>query len=248
MRGFKAFAFAAAASLLLAGSLQAQQTGLFKWMGVSGAHSRYSTYSTGAGAQDIYRSPYRAQFDMGGGFGPTVDIFCVDFAHGSNTGTYGASFTNLGSDAGSLGTTTRSASLQQYLETAFLANEMVTTTGFTATTASAREDQLRVIQGAMWEILYGAPIYYQAQSGSWLHSAIATWRTRAVTGAAGMNPYEWTVVDQRTQNQQGQWVVGASQEYLTRVQVTPEPATLLLLGTGLLATLMAAGALRRSAV
>ena len=33
MRGFKAFTFAATASVLLAGSLQAQQTGLVKWMG-----------------------------------------------------------------------------------------------------------------------------------------------------------------------------------------------------------------------
>jgi hypothetical protein len=47
-------------------------------------------------------------------------------------------------------------------------------------------------------------------------------------------------------NQAGTFTVtGQGQEQI--VNVTPEPATLLLLGTGLL-TLMAAGVLRRSAV
>ena len=252
MRGFKAFAFAASTSMLLAGALQAQTgTGQVQWMGVNGAHSRYDNvvHSTGdlTSGWDIYRSPYFAQFQINQApsvylppagtstFGPTQDIFCTDFQNEANTGTYGAYFTNLGTNGGDVGTYTRSGrTLHQYLEEAWLASQILDPT--------KTEDQLRAIQGAMWKVISGQPTYMLGSvSGAWSSSGIATWASRADTAAVHVNAYQWVVV---TDTSAAGHALGGSQEYLT--QVTPEPSTLLLLGTGLLATLLAAGALRRS--
>jgi hypothetical protein len=58
-----------------------------------------------------------------------------------------------------------------------------------------------------------------------------------------VNAASWVVVSEYATDATGKRVLGSHQEYIT--QVTPEPATLLLLGTGLVVMLLAAGAMRR---
>ena len=227
-----------------AASLSAQTaTGRVQWKGVNGAWSSFSNSSTGPAEWNVYTSPYKAAFEIPGSplvgmppagsstFGPTEDIFCVDFIHYANTGTYNANFTNLG-DANInslLGVTTRSGhSLAQYLEAAFLAQQY-----------SNNKSEAGDINGAIWQIMNGEPLY-RWNGSAWDPSGIKKWIGFAQEGYSTVNAANWVVVTD---------VLGAgnenagSQEYIT--QVTPEPATLLLLGTGLMAVMLAAGAFRR---
>jgi hypothetical protein len=252
MRNWKAFAFAAVASTLLAGSLQAQTaTGLMKWMGVNGAWGSYNVDGPGHPATaNVYTSPYRAQFQIPSnpspallppagstGFGSTWDIYCVDFNHYANTGTSSVWFTNLGTDSEVLGTYTRDGDRQKYLAAAYLAERI-----------KARPDSAGLLNGAIWRIMSGTPQFWRDGSNNWV-DVQATADFAYNTGWMTVNASNWVVVTEYTTDTKdvnGRPVLGSHQEFITHV--TPEPATLLLLGTGLLATLMAAGALRRSAV
>ena len=258
MRSFKALALATVASVLLAGSLQAQWIGQSKWAGVNGASSRYSSGAGGSGTQwNVYTSPYFAQFKVTSGsstllpppagsttWGPVVDIFCVDFTHRANTssGGYNAFFTNLASTSTDLAKTRLGASgLWKYLAAAFLAQKIRAEPSLG--TVAARD-----MNGAIWQIISGNPIYRYTGT-AWDRAGIDSWVSQATTGGgwASVNPADWVVVtDQASFNPDGSYNGNGSQEYLT--QVTPEPATMLLLGTGLVVMLMAAGALRRPTV
>ena len=161
----------------------------------------------------------------------------MDFAHNSYVGQVTDVYlTNLGS--GGLGTYTRNTSLQQYLEAAWLAQQI--------RSGPVDREDVAYMNGAIWQIMSGSSFYVGTDHGNiqtWANLAASHWNgtTHSVDG---VNASDWVVVT--PQGNVDGTRIGASQEYIT--QVTPEPATLLLLGTGLLATLMAAGALRRSAV
>ena len=256
MRILKAFAFVPVACVLLASSLSAQTgTGTMILSGVNGASGCFgpsASLLSIPSEECAYTSPYMSQFKNlsgpasllppGGGtsFGPSWDIFCVDFSHNSYIGQVTDVYlTNLGQSSGLLGTYTRSTSLRQYLEAAWLAQQI-------RSGLVGRTDAL-YMNGAIWQIMYpGSGNYFYLGSDntgiqSWVAKAEHQWNGSTVVG---VNASDWVVVT--PQGNENNTRMGASQEYIT--QVTPEPATLLLLGTGLLATLMAAGALKRSAV
>ena len=247
MRSWKVLGFAVVASILLAGSLQAQTaTGQVKWAGVNGAWGLFGNNGTSA-SWAVYTSPYRAQFMIPGNnpasallppsgtdaFGPVSDIFCVDFNHASNTGTYNAMFTNLGSNAFDVGRTTKNSSITKYLAAASLAEKI-----------QRKEAPVGLLNGAIWKIMSGQPTYW-FDGSNWV-DVTSTANDALTTGWKSVNASNWVVVTEGTVTPSKMTTFGDHQEYIT--QVTPEPATLLLLGTGLLATLMAAAAFKRSAV
>jgi hypothetical protein len=257
-------------------ALNAQTTvlGKMKWAGTNSSFSWYWEHTVGT--TTTYRNvmggaPYSANLQFSGAtapqwavpahgttsFGPAVDIFCVDYNHTVNTasGGYDAYFTSLG---GTL-TNTRSASKTNYLEAAWLASQM----GQFGTTTTSDKAARAEIHAAMWWVMTGEPL---GSFGSWKggtasHTSLAgfniinsteSWITQAQTKYTSVNPWEWTVVTDKCVTtahdnlKNADAVDSCSQEFLVYNQAAPEPATIALLGTGLLATLAMTGIIRRS--
>lgn len=240
----KSFGIAVVACLALAATAQAQTaSGWMKWMGVNGAWGSYNNTGTGGAQWNVYTSPYLASFKIpsdvphdwhlpvngGSAFGPTDDIYCVDFNHYANTGTSQVFFTNLGTGSGFLGTYTRSNSLQNYLAAAYLASQV-----------QLHPTQAGILNGAIWQIMSGQPNYWW-DGHQWV-SVASTASYALTTGWQSVQAKEWVVVTNGYTSTTGVHLLGG-QEYITHV--TPEPATLLLLGTGLVLVLMTAGVFRR---
>lgn len=181
--------------------------------------------------------PYSAKFAFNGGpFGARVDIFCVDFLNRAITSQYNANFTNLAT--GDMSKTRGGATNKvKYIRAAYLAAKM--NAGNRGTETTSGTPSWRNLHGAIWNIMDGTPT---ADAG------IQYWTTDAQNACVDANSNcvnlaEWTVITDTRAASSGLRSDGYGQEYLTNV--VPEPATILLLGTGLLGMLLASGALRR---
>ena len=197
---------AAAACVVTAGAAQAQTgTGQAKWIGTSGASA---CYFPGVGSNNcFYTSPYYEQFSIvtatrplyylpkagvygsPTSFGPTTDIFCVDYLDASNSGTYAVNYTNLGTDPTLVGHTTRANTLTQYLQAAWLAQQIGTGAGqYAANTTMAYQ-----INGAMWQIMTGTvPIGLGSLGNTTGITDWVTRRRRLRTGRASPLATGWS--------------------------------------------------------
>ncbi len=240
---------------------EAQVLGQFKWAGTGSSFGWFWRNSANTNINVMGGAAYRGnlQFaDQPGywpahgttNFGPAVDIYCVDFLHTAKTSStgYSAYFSNL---TGPL-TKTRSSNVAQYLKAAWLIAKM--DTYGTSTTADKRTRA--EIHAAVWNILSGQPVSVWNGTGpsgdgaSYSAAGMNSWIAMANAGYTTVDANQWTVITDRCVETAGNAGAGftasdnCSQEFLTR-NVVPEPATMILLGTGLLMTLALAGMFRR---
>jgi hypothetical protein len=248
------------AALLMAAPIaaHAQTLGNLQWVGTgSSFSSTFQNYSTTSTVTAYAGAAYRANAHLpstapwylqaSNGFGPAVDILCIDFLHSALTTTYPAYFTNLAYDDL---TRTRGASLENYQRVAWLSTQLETLP-FT----NAGRQQRTEVHAAIWRIMSGQPRYARANvtGGSFTGSdtRIASWVSLANANYASVNLRHFTVVTSLCVDNVGNEGRGfnvpdnCGQEFLVRDStVTPEPATMLMLATGLMA-LVGAGVVGR---
>lgn len=190
----------------------------------------YATWRTSGviapvGGRNVYVGPYQAMFESVGGFSdtsPRFDIYCVDFQHSISVGQkWKANFTTL---AGSDMTKTRWKNQLKYQRAAYLSNKFKTTT--TAKWGS--------LHNAIWYVMTGTtPALGSTDAVGFYNDAVAY--------GGSFDMANWFVVTDVnvTSATPG---TGGTQEFLYN---TPEPATIILLGTGLLTTLALSGLIRK---
>jgi len=258
------------AAAIPAGARAQAVSGSMKWDGTGNSFGWYWRSSNGSVTNAYGGSAYGARFKFNSpppswmwpqhgtsGFGPGVDIYCVDFLHHANTSSsgYNAWFTKLttASFANPSSVHTRSNDLSSYLKAAWLSQKMNATP---LSNKLVRAD----IHAAIWWIMSGQPVGTYKGSGNTGSAGnylavgstggIMNWVDQANANYTSVDGNAWTVVTDACvgsvrHNGVGATAVdGCSQEFLTQ-NVVPEPATLLLMGTGLLATLALSGVIRR---
>ncbi|MEO5817841.1 MAG: PEP-CTERM sorting domain-containing protein [Gemmatimonadaceae bacterium] len=163
-----------------------------------------------------YVGPYNGI--MGAPVNGNVMLNCVDFFHHAADGDiWQANLTNLGSSAG-IGTATRFNNLTAYRQAAWLTTQYATTSN-----AASIGD----IQATIWNLFSGTTTPPQPSTNSWLLASQAY-----VAANPNGSAYQgfWVVSDVNTYNPDGTDNVNSRQEFII---TTPEPASMLLFGTGL---------------
>lgn len=199
----------------------------------SGVASRTGTF---------YTSTYRGQFLSGVPGNPTVDVFCIDFFHNANTSStgYSAWFTPLSATdfSHTYGVSQRGWSQgiaeQRYRAAAWLATQ------FGDPTSATDKATWPAKQAAIWSLMGQTSMDFGANNTVDLASAFnlsgfsnETFRNTttgllnsALTAANTVDGDSWMVISATN---------GGSQEFLVQQSVVPEPETVILLVTGLLA-------------
>ena len=156
-----------------------------------------------------------------------VVLNCVDFFHHIQNGdVWQANLTSLGSSAG-IGTTTRFNNLALYRQAAYL------TTQYATAPTSAIGD----IQATIWNLFTGSSTPPSPSSNVWL-TAAQTYVAANTSGTTYQN--FWVVTDVNAHLANGADNPNSVQEFIIyddtfnpNVVPTPEPATLMLVATGI---------------
>ncbi len=157
-----------------------------------------------------------------------VVLNCVDFFHHIQVGdVWSANLTSLGSSTG-IGTVTRFNNLTAYRQAAWL------TTQYAAAPNSATVGD---IQATIWNLFPGSPTPPTPSSSFWL-TASAAYVAANPSGATYQN--FWVVTDVNARLANGADNPNSVQEFIIyddtfnpNVTPTPEPATLMLVATGI---------------